>query len=207
MGRQAKPTAALLALGALITAAAYAPGPHAAAQGAPAPAARAAPIFGAGSGPIDISADQFELFNTENRAVYRGSVEAIQGMDRLRTPQLTVYFAKSTPPTGAPAAPAQAGLGAGLGSIQKLEAEGPVYFVTPTQNARGDHAVFDAMTNQVIMTGNVVLVQDKNVMQGDRLTVDTQTNHSVLVSNTQNRTGKRVRGVFYQAQNPPAAKP
>ena len=192
---------ALVALGALAAALTAVPAQHVLAQ-AP---ARPAPMFGAGSGPIDISADEFELFNTENRAVYRGSVEAIQGMDRLRTPQLTVYFAKTNPAPGAPApATAPGGLGAGFGSVQRLEAEGPVYFVTPTQNARGDHASFDAAAKQVVMTGNVVLVQDKNVMQGDKLTVDTQTNHSVLVSNTQSRAQKRVRGVFYQAQTPPA---
>jgi lipopolysaccharide export system protein LptA len=97
-----------------------------------------------------------------------------------------------------------------------MEAEGPVYYVTPQQNARGDHATYDAPTNTIVMTGNVVVVQDKNVVQGDRLTIDTVTNHSVMVSNAASRAQKRVRGVFYQAPNAqqpggaapaPAAKP
>ena len=201
MERLVKRTAALAALGALVTAAAVMPSGHAAAQ-APAPA-HPAPIFGAGSGPIDISADELEVVNAENRAVWKGNVEAIQGMNRLRTPLLTVFFAKTAPAPGAAPASAPAtpgGLGAGFGSIQRMEAEGPVYYVTPQQNARGDHATYEAALNQIVMTGNVVLVQDKNVVQGDRLTIDTVTNHSTLVSNAQTRAGKRVRGVFYQAQ-------
>jgi lipopolysaccharide export system protein LptA len=66
----------------------------------------------------------------------------------------------------------------------------------------------------MVLTGNVVLVQDKNVVQGDKLTIDTKTNHSTLVSNAQGRgAGKRVRGVFYPSQNTaqnqgaPAARP
>jgi lipopolysaccharide export system protein LptA len=226
MGRVGKRTAALLALGALVTIATDAHPLRVAAQAAAQPA-HPGPVFGAGSGPIDISADELEVVNTENRAVWKGNVEAIQGMDRLRTPLLTVFFAKSNPAPGAAGAPpppppkpastsASGGLTGNFGSIQRMEAEGPVYYVTPTQNARGDHATYEAASNTIVMTGNVVVVQDKNVVQGDKLTIDTVTNHSVMVSNAQSRTQKRVRGVFYQAQNQtsqsgagtaPAAKP
>jgi lipopolysaccharide export system protein LptA len=189
------PKAALLALAALGLAA---PAMHAVA--ADQPPAHNTPVFGSGNGPVDISADEVEVLNTENKAIWRGSVEAIQNQNRLRTPQLTVFFAKSANAPASAGAPG-GGLGAGFGSIQRMEAEGPVYYVTPSQNARGDHATYDAATNTIVMTGNVVLVQDKNVVQGDKLTIDTQTNHSVLVSNNTSRAQKRVRGVFYQAQN------
>jgi len=160
--------------------------------------------FGAGGGPIDISADELEVIDAESRAIWRGNVEAIQGTNRMRAPVLNVMFAN----TGAGGA-----AGAGWGPIQRMEADGPVYYVTPQQNARGDRAVYEAATNSLIMIGNVVLVQDKNVVQGDRLTIDTRTNHATLVSDAQGRAGRRVRGVFYQGQNgaegaqAPAARP
>ncbi len=178
-----------VALGAaVVTGALYAP--HAA-------LAAAAGAFGPGNGPIDISSDEFEYVDAENRAVFRGSVEAIQGESRMRSPVLTIFYAP--------------GAGASRGTqIQRMEADGPVYYVTPQQNARGDHATYTAADNTMVLTGNVVLVQEKNVMQGDKLTVDTKTNHAVLVTN--NRSGKRVRGVFYPSQNQggaaaPAARP
>lgn len=193
LGQQA---AARIALSAAIVA-----GAASVAAAAHAQAARGG-AFGGGNGPIDISADQLEVIDAENRAVWKGNVEAIQGANRMRAPVLNVVFAKSASGDGAP--------GAGWGAIQRMDAEGPVYYVTPQQNARSDRATYEAASNTLVMTGNVVLVQDKNVVQGDRLTIDTVTNHATLVSNNQGRAGTRVRGVFYPsqgAQNAPAAKP
>ena len=69
---------------------------------------------------------------------------------------------------------------------------------TRTQNARGDHATYLASEHSIVMTGNVVLVQDKNVLQGGRLVIDTDTNHSQLYPAAQGRGASgRVRGVFF----------
>jgi lipopolysaccharide export system protein LptA len=144
--------------------------------------------------------------------VYTGNVEAIQGTDRLRTPKLTIFWAKKEGQPAKPA-PAAAGAAAGddMGKIERMEAEGTVYFSTPTQNARGDHATYLAAPDTVTMIGNVVLVQDKNVSTGDKLVIDRKTDHSVLYANAGQ---KRVRGVFYQqdqgaspTSGAPAAKP
>lgn len=188
-----KSVATLLVLGAAALAAGAGAQRPALAQAASGPG-----VFGANNGPIDITADQLEVIDAENRAVWKGNVEAIQGTNRMRSPLLNVIFAKSNGGgSKTPGAP-----GAGWGAIQRMEAEGPVYYVTPQQNARGDHATYEADSNTIVMTGNVVLVQDKNVVQGDKLTIDTKTNHSVLVSNAQGRNNpRRVRGVFYPNQN------
>jgi lipopolysaccharide export system protein LptA len=200
MGRLGRQATALALLGAAVLAGA-ALSPHAGRAAEAAGGGGAA--FGSGNGPIDISADQAEYVDAENRAVWKGNVEVIQGMSRIRTPLLTIFYNRGASPSAGSST-----------SIQRMEAEGPVYYVTPTQNARGDHATYEAATHTMVMTGNVVLVQDKNVVQGDRLTVDTSTNHAVLVSNAQGRTaGKRVRGVFYPSQSDnqgaqtPAARP
>lgn len=203
--RRGAAVAAGAALAAVITAGATLAQPAAApAPAAPAPATKsasgAAGPFGVGGGPIDISADQLEVVDAEHRAVWRGNVEALQNMNRLRTPVLNVFFQGKA--AGAPAPAAGAGPGASWGQIERMEADGPVYYVTPQQNARGDHATYEAATNTITMTGNVVLVQDKNVVQGEKLVIDTKTNHSTLVSTPQARGGpQRVRGVFYPNQN------
>jgi lipopolysaccharide export system protein LptA len=186
-----------IGIGAALAAAAVAPlALAAAAAGGP---------FGSGNSPVDISADELEVLDAESRAIWRGNVEAVQGANRLRTPVLNIYYAQRG--SGGQAVP-----GGGGGEIRRMEAEGPVYYVTPEQNARGDHAVYEAGTNTLVMTGNVVLVQGKNVVQGERLTVDTRTNKATLTTSSRGagRPG-RVRGVFYpsQAQSGagPAARP
>jgi lipopolysaccharide export system protein LptA len=156
--------------------------------------------------PYDVSAEHQELFNDEHRTVYSGNVEVVQGQDRLRTPRLTVFFAKkdSNAPSKKPAAPGAAGPGDTFGKIERMEAEGPVYFSNPTQNGRGDHGTYTAADDTTVLTGNVVLVQGKNVSTGDKLVMHQKTNQATLYSNT----GKtRVRGVFYQDDQKPGTAP
>jgi lipopolysaccharide export system protein LptA len=157
--------------------------------------------------PVDITADHGELFQDERRLVYTGNVEAIWGQDRLRTPQLTIFFTKHDPaaPTPKAAAPPPGGAaGSTFGKIDRMEADGTVYFTTPTQNAKGDHGTYLAAPDTITLLGDVVLVQDKNVSTGDKLVIDRKTDHSTLYANggaAPSAGPHRVRGVFYQDQN------
>jgi lipopolysaccharide export system protein LptA len=194
-------TAALIALASLPALAQTA--------AAPKPGAPAKPPNAQAKLPYDVTADQQEVFNDEHRTVYRGNVVAIQGTDRLNTPQLTIISAKKDPATTkAPAAGAPASAADTFGKIERMEAEGPVYFNTPTQNAKGDHGTYIAADDTITLTGNVVLVQNKDVSTGDKLIYQKSTGHAQLYSKV-GAAPQRVRGVFYQddAPTPPAAAP
>lgn len=194
---------ALIATLGLLVAAPAASAPKTAPAGAPAPA-KAPGALGASNLPLDISSDNSEQFQQEHRAVWWGNVEAIQGTSRMRTPRLTAFFAPRD--TAGPKA-ANAGVGADVGQVERVEAEGPVYYVTPTQRAKGDHATYLAESDTITLTGNVVLTQDKNVAVGDKLVIEQKTGHSTLTSNP-GKAGnqQRVRAVLYpsQAQTPAA---
>ncbi len=150
-------------------------------------------------GPVDISSDRNETFQQQHMTIFEGNVIAIQGGDKLQTPKLTVYFADSGQPR-------QSAGGPDMGRIQRMEAEGPVYFVTATQKAQGNHATYDAVADTVTMTGNVVMVQDRNVVKGEKLVIEQKTGHSTLYATTTQEKG-RVRGVFYPNSTPAAPKP
>ena len=62
------------------------------------------------------------------------------------------------------------------------------------QVVTGDTAIFDTKTNLITMTGGVVLTQCKNVLKGDRLSVDMTTG----VSRVDSDNGK-VQGMFIQS--------
>ena len=87
------------------------------------------------------------------------------------------------------------------GPTDRIEADGHVYYVTPEQNARGDHAVYSQAADQIVLTGDVIVVQGKDVARGDRLTIQVSTREARLDSNVKG-AGKpgRVRGVFYPAK-------
>jgi lipopolysaccharide export system protein LptA len=174
---------------------------------APATPGAAKPSGGLGANsnaPVDITSDQSDIYTVDGvkHQVYKGNVDVIQGDARLRTPQLTVYFAKQAPAATPAKAPASTDATASFGKIERMEAEGPVYYTTPTQNAKGDHGTYVAADDTITMTGNVVLLQDKNVGTGDKLVIEQKTGHSTLYSGN---SSKRVRGVFYQQPAPPAA--
>jgi lipopolysaccharide export system protein LptA len=160
--------------------------------------------------PMDITADGTEVFQPDRLVIYHGNVEAIHCEAHLRTPEMRiVYKPKNGQPGGPPAPAATPGtLGADTGGIDHIDAQGPVYYVTPTENARADHMHYEKDSDTITMTGNVVLVNGKNVGTGDKFVMDRKTGHDQLYASAS--TG-RVRTILYtQQQQPngqPAAKP
>jgi lipopolysaccharide export system protein LptA len=169
----------------------------------------------AGNGPIDVTADQLEMVDSQHLAIWRGNVEAVQDGRRLVSDVLNVYFAgkPTTPgaapkPKPAPAAPGAATVGQDWGQVDHMIADGHVFFVSPDQTARGEHAVYDMTPDTITMTGDVVVVQGDNVIKGDKLIIQVKSGHADIISNATGRNRpERVRGVFYNSnQNcaPPA---
>ena len=126
----------------------------------------------------------------------------------LRADTISVYSV----PKGAGANGQQA-----CGGTDRIVAEGNVYYVTPQQNARGDKAVYTQASDQIVITGNVlIVVQGNDVARGDRLTIKVSTKEAKMESNAQGLgAANRVRGVFYPdkttqaqaSQTPPSSKP
>lgn len=129
---------------------------------------------GMGSGPISYGADAVEA--TPNSLSLRGRAEIIQGQNRLRADAITGSGADSR--------------------INRIEASGNVYFVTPDQTIRGDRAVFTLSDSLVVMTGDVIVTQGQNVMTGGRLTYNVETG-AVTMAGGASANGGRIRGVFY----------
>src|SRR5579875_835262 len=61
--------------------------------------------------PLDITAEETQVFQPQRLVIYRGNVEAIQGQTRMRTPELKVYYKERQP--GAKPQPAGTDPGAG----------------------------------------------------------------------------------------------
>lgn len=141
-------------------------------------------------GPIAVTANDFQYEAARGVGVYRGDVEAIQGQTRLRCSEIRLIGSGRS----------QAGTPIAGGDIERYECDGPVYYVTPTEQAKSDAAVFTASNDTIVMTGNVTLRQGQNVAQGHRLTINTRTRDSRLESTSSNR----VRTVIYPDQ--PAAQ-
>jgi lipopolysaccharide export system protein LptA len=182
---------------------------------AAAPAADAQGIAPQSNGPMDISADNGTFVNAACESIWSGSAEVLQGTTRLRANEIRAFFKKKPPGPGGAAAQGGGPVGgipggpqSNCGATERIEAQGDVYYVTPDQNARGDHATYTAGDSLIVMTGNVIVVQGKNVIHGDRLTIHVDTREAQMESEARGRGApNRVRGVFFQQPGAPGLAP
>jgi len=195
----------------------------------PAPAQTMTNTFGGFSKnsnqPIDIESDVLVVHDAQKYATFKGNVKAVQGTTTLRSRELDVHYVGSgsdsltkgpdttgstpaqtgaTPGTG-DAKPSGVGLGTNNGTqISKIEARGEVVITSDQdQTTRSDWALYDVPAQLVTVGGNVVLMQGKNVLKGDRLVIDLKTGESRFENRGSTAAGGRIRALFM----PKEAKP
>lgn len=142
-------------------------------------------------GPVSYSADNLEYFDGEHRLVLTGDVDVVQNDARLRADRITMFFSNSTSGQGG-------GQGLGSGDIERMIAEGEVYYVRPQQSARGDRAVYEVAQDAVTFSGNVVVASDENVIRGQTLVLEIGSRRTTI----RPEAGQRVRGVFVPRNAP-----
>lgn len=151
----------------------------------------------AGNEPVFITADELEVIDAQRLQIWRDRVEMLQGQNRLRANLMNVYHAPAAGPARDSAQP-----GSGFGDVQRVEAIGDVYFVTPTETVRGDRAVYTLETDTIVVTGRVVLNQGENVLEGDQLTIKVGQGVTTMDAGPGGGPAGRVRGVFYPEARP-----
>lgn len=166
-----------------------------AAMAAFAPAANAQ--ISESGGPVSYSADNLQYFDGDRRLVLTGNVDIVQNDARLRANQITLYFSRSTAPAGANGQSSGGGLGSG--DIQRMLAEGDVYYVRPQQSARGNRADYETATDSVTFSGNVVVASEENVIRGETMVLQIGTRQTII----RPQNGQRVRGVFVPRHGAP----
>lgn len=134
----------------------------------------APPVARAGGDAVSFGADGGEY--TSTGIALRGRAEVVQGSNRLRADSINGAIVS--------------------GDLTRVEASGNVYFVTPDQTIRGDRAVYTLASDEVVVTGDVILTQGQNVLTGGRLVYNTRT-ESARMEGGAGSNGGRIRGVFY----------
>jgi lipopolysaccharide export system protein LptA len=139
---------------------------------APLPAAAQAIDLSSG-GPVQVTArDGFEWRETEQKVIASGDARAVRGDVTVLADRLVAYYRKkaagpggaaglATPPPGPPAASPGAAE-EGSNEVYRLEAEGHVRIVTPTDEAVGDQAVYDIDQSVLVMTGHALKLTTPN---------------------------------------------
>ena len=151
----------------------------------------AAQIAGSSDAPVDITADALEVVNNQCMSIWSGSAEALQDRTRLRADTIKTYSKK---------APGKANGQGACGALDRMEAIGNVYYVTPQQKVRGDNAVYDVGAERIVITGDVVAVSGQNVIRGSRLVVNSATGDAQMEAGAKGPGKARPRAVIYPNQ-------
>ncbi|MEM9989183.1 MAG: LptA/OstA family protein [Pseudomonadota bacterium] len=129
--------------------------------------------------PINISAERCEVLQTEDKITCTGTVRVSQD-DALLTADKMIVFGATD--------------GEGFDLI---EGEGNVRYARGADALSGDHAIYDAVKTLMTVTGNVVAVQEKQIMVGGKLIYNTETGALDLGPGEDGR----VRGLFHTASS------
>jgi lipopolysaccharide export system protein LptA len=167
-----------------------------------APRAAFAQVAPGSDSPIGFSADTV-IGQQQPQCVLdlSGAADVLQDTSRLRADVVKIYYKLEA---AGPAASAPKGGQKCSNVLDRMEADGSVYYVTPNQVVKGDHAVYTADDTTIVVTGTqVVATQGKNVVAGARLVVNTDTGEATMVTGIAGRGREgRVRGVFYSSDQP-----
>jgi lipopolysaccharide export system protein LptA len=120
--------------------------------------------------PVRIKAASLEVREKDKQATFTGNVHVVNGDTELRCRSLVVFYEEDSASDKNMKA-AEPGPG-GERSIKRIEAKGNVLVTQKDQNATGDAAIFNMKENVVTLTGNVVVSRARDVLRGQRLTVD-----------------------------------
>ena len=171
-------------------------------QTAPAKPAPATPAFGRDNRrPVDVTADQLYVNDTDKTALFMGKVVAVQGDSILKTPELHIaYEGKAAMDQLTGAEPQQSGEGSHLSRL--VAKGGSVITIGSDRRVSSEQAEFDAKADTALFTGDVVVNQLRNVLQGKRLFIDRKAGTSHLETPAEEgQPAGRIAATFYQSDN------
>jgi lipopolysaccharide export system protein LptA len=142
--------------------------------------------------PVQIEAATLEVRDKNKTATFSGNVQVVQGDTKMTCQTLVVFYGQemgiaangNKPAATAPVTTSKStpGMPQGAQNIEKIEAHGGVTVITKDQNAKGDQALYDLRTKTITLSGHVTISQGQNVINGEKVVVDTVTGNARVES-------------------------
>ena len=123
--------------------------------------------------PIAILADSMEWNKQLGQAIAIGNARAIQGQTTIKANKIIAVLSENNNQ-----------------QIKELKAIGKVVFLKNEQLATGDQATYYLNQDKVIITGNVELKNDGNIIKGEKLIIDFLTGLSRMKGSNTNQKVK-----------------
>ena len=120
--------------------------------------------------PIEILADSMQWNKQLGLAIATGNAKAIQGQTTIKAKKIIAVLNEDNSQ-----------------QIKELKAIGKVVFLKDKQIATGDKATYYIDQEKVIITGNVALKRDDNIIKGEKLIIDFLTGLSKMEASSTNQ--------------------
>ena len=106
--------------------------------------------------PVEVTSDNLSVNQNDGTAIFTGNVLIGQGEMRLTAPKVLVVYREEN------------------NGIERLQATGGVTLVSGSDAAEAERANYSIDTGQIVMRGNVLLVQAVTAITADNMRVDTK---------------------------------
>ena len=123
--------------------------------------------------PIEILADSMQWNKQLGQAIATGNAKAIQGQTTIKANKIIAILNEDNSQ-----------------QIRELKAIGKVVFLKDKQLATGDKATYYINQDKVIITGNVELKRNDNIIKGEKLIIDFLTGLSKMEGSGTNQKVK-----------------
>ena len=158
-------------------------------------APRAAAAQGGSPEPISITSERMEADAAGDVVTFSGNVVATQADGMLKAKQLRVFYRDLPGTPGAAGEPRR--------EITRIEADGAVKFVKGDKVATGERAVYNAPGRTIVLTGAPRVRQDRDWVQGTRVTIYLDEERSVVEGGPE----RRVESIIYPNGEPEGTRP
>jgi lipopolysaccharide export system protein LptA len=130
--------------------------------------------------PVNITADNLEITEDQDTALFTGNVMIVQGGMELTAPRVEVLY----------------GEGGQSDLVSFTASGGRVKMITEDQEIDADQAVYDFQDRVLTFTGNVVVENASGTVNSARLVIDTRAGTSSFSGAAGGESGGRVTSVF-----------
>jgi lipopolysaccharide export system protein LptA len=139
--------------------------------------------------PILIQSDRLDAYQEKRMVIFSGNAVATQGDKTIKADRLLIYY-KDKPGNAKKKDVKDMG---NAGDLEKLEAQGHVNITQTNRVVTGENAVFYQDSQKIVMTGNAVMREGKNMVKGDKIVVFLSEDRGVV----EGSESKRVTATIY----------
>jgi lipopolysaccharide export system protein LptA len=142
--------------------------------------------------PIQIVSDRLDAYDETKNVIFSGNAVATQGDKVIKADRLIIHYKENPDKTKKKEV---RGMGE-TGDLDQVEAVGHLIITQTGRVVTGDHAIFYQDSQKVVMTGNAVMREGKNVIVGHRIIVYLDEDRGVVESDQ----NKRVTATIYPSE-------